>query len=220
MRSKKRRRAIALLSGGLDSTLAAKLVIDQGIAVEAISFLSPFSTCSSREDCAAVSAASRLGARLKLVDLEDEYFETVKNPKHGYGKNLNPCIDCKIFMLKKAREYAEVVQADFIVTGEVLDQRPMSQHLKALNLIEREAGLEGKLLRPLSARLLPETEAEKKGWVNRNLLLDFRGRARRRQMDLAEALGIVDYPSPAGGCLLTEPLFCARLKDLLEHGEP
>jgi len=217
--SKKRRIAVALLSGGLDSTLAAKLMIDQGVAVEAISFLSPFSSGGSREDCAAVRAASKLGVRLKLVDLEDDYFEVVKNPKYGYGKNLNPCIDCKIFMLKKAKEYADVVQADFFVTGEVLGQRPMSQYLKALNLIEQEAGLEGKLLRPLSARLLPETEAERKGWVKRKLLLDLRGRGRRRQMDLAEVLGIVGYPSPAGGCLLTEPLFCVRLKDLLEHGE-
>ncbi len=219
MRSKKRRKAVALLSGGLDSTLAVKLIMDQGITVEAISFLFPFSTCDGREDCPAVGAASRLGVRLKLVDLGDEYFELVKNPKYGYGKNLNPCIDCKIFMLKKAKEYAEEVQADFILTGEVLDQRPMSQHMRALTLIEREADLEGKLLRPLSAKLLPETEAEKKGWVERKLLLSLRGRARRKQMDLAETLGIVGYPSPAGGCLLTDPLFCVRLKDLLEYGE-
>lgn len=219
MSPKKRRKALALLSGGLDSTLAVKLMLDQGIRVEAISFVSPFCTCRNDGSCAAAGAASRLGVKLKLVSLEEDYLEVIRNPKYGYGKNMNPCVDCRIFMLKKAREYADEIGADFIITGEVLGQRPKSQHLNALTLIEREAGLEGRLLRPLSAKLLAETEVEKRGLVKRELLLDIHGRSRRRQIDLAEALGIVDYPCPAGGCLLTDPIFCARLKDLIKHEE-
>jgi len=215
--SKKRRKALALLSGGLDSTLAIKLIMDQGVLVEAISFISPFCTCGDGDSCAAVKAASRLGVKLKLVNLGEDYLEVVKNPRFGYGKNLNPCIDCRIFMLKKAKKYAEEIQADFIFTGEVLDQRPKSQRLRTLALIEREAGLEGKLLRPLSAKLLPETEAERKGWVDRSLLLGLRGRSRRKQMALAETLEIGDYPCPAGGCLLTDPIFCEKLRDLLKY---
>lgn len=217
MSPKKRRKTLALLSGGLDSSLAVKMIMDQGILVEAISFISPFHPCGDADSCAAFSAASALGVKLKLISLGEEYFEVVRNPRYGYGKNLNPCIDCRVFMLRKAKEYADEIHADFIITGEVLDQRPKSQHLKALVLIEREAGLEGRLLRPLSARLLPETEVERKGWVKRDLLLDLQGRTRRRQIDLAESLGIKGYPSPAGGCLLTEQVFCSRLKDLLEY---
>lgn len=219
MSSKKRRKALALLSGGLDSTLAIKLMLDQGVMVEAISFVSPFCTCGDGSSCAAVGAASRLGVKLKLVSLGEEYLEVVKNPKYGYGKNMNPCVDCRIFMLKKAREYADETGADFLITGEVLGQRPKSQHLNAMTLIEREAGLQGKLLRPLSAKLLAETEVEQRSWVERDLLLDIQGRSRRRQMDLAEALGVIDYPCPAGGCLLTDPIFCTRLKDLITHEE-
>jgi tRNA U34 2-thiouridine synthase MnmA/TrmU len=216
---KKRRKALALLSGGLDSTLAIKLMLDQGVMVEAISFVSPFCTCSDGSGCAAVGAASRLGVKLKLVSLGEEYLEVVKNPKYGYGKNMNPCVDCRIFMLKKARKYADETGADFLITGEVLGQRPKSQHLNAMTLIEREAGLQGKLLRPLSAKLLAETEVEQRSWVERELLLDIQGRSRRRQIDLAEALGVIDYPCPAGGCLLTDPIFCTRLKDLITHEE-
>ncbi|UCD73213.1 MAG: hypothetical protein JSW01_00800 [Candidatus Bathyarchaeota archaeon] len=219
MSPKKRRKALALLSGGLDSTLAIKLMLDQGIMVEAISFVSPFCTYGNGGSCAAAVAASRLGVKLRLVSLGEEYLEVVKNPKYGYGKNMNPCIDCRIFMLKKAREYADEIGADFIVTGEVLGQRPKSQHLNALTLIERESGLRGRLLRPLSAKLLAETEVEQRGLVKRELLLDIHGRSRRRQMDLAETLGIVDYPCPAGGCLLTDPIFCTKLKDLIKHEE-
>jgi len=193
------------------------LILDQGVLVKAISFISPFCPCGNGDGCAADSAASRLGIGLKIMNLGEEYLEVVKNPRYGYGKNLNPCIDCRIFMLRKAKEYADEIHADFIITGEVLGQRPMSQHLKALVLIEREAGLEGRLLRPLSARLLPETEAERKGWVKRDLLFELQGRTRRRQIDLAESLGIQDYPSPAGGCLLTDQVFCLRLKDFLEY---
>ncbi len=214
---KKRRKALALLSGGLDSSLAAKMVMDQGVLVEAITLISPFYSCGDVDGCAAAIVASVLGIKLTPLNLGEEYFEVIRNPRYGYGKNLNPCIDCRIFMLKKAREFADEIQADFLVTGEVLDQRPKSQHLKALTLIERESDLEGRLLRPLSAKLLPETEAERKGWVKRDLLLDLRGRTRRKQMDLAKALGIENYLSPAGGCLLTDPVFCVKLKDLLEH---
>jgi len=214
--SKRKRKALALLSGGLDSTLAAKLIMDQGILVEGIGFITPFSHCLEGKSCAAAKVASRLGLRLRIVDVGEKYFRLVENPLHGYGKHLNPCIDCRIFQLSKAKEYAAEIHADFIITGEVLDQRPMSQHLKALTLIERETCLEGRILRPLSARLLPETDAEQKGWVDGKSLLDIHGRSRRRQMELAKSLGVTDYPSPAGGCLLTDPIFSARLKDLIE----
>ncbi|MGC8849827.1 MAG: hypothetical protein ACP5QI_05070, partial [Candidatus Bathyarchaeia archaeon] len=162
-------------------------------------------------------AAGRYGIPLKIVYLKGDYLRMVRKPRYGYGSALNPCIDCRILMLKKAKRYAREIDAKFIVTGEVLDQRPMSQRLETLKLIEREAGLEGKILRPLSAKLLPETEAERKGWIDRRKLLDIKGRSRKRQMELAAKLGIRDYPSPAGGCLLTHREYAAKLKDLFQH---
>jgi tRNA U34 2-thiouridine synthase MnmA/TrmU len=154
---------------------------------------------------------------LKVVNVGDEYLKMVRKPKHGYGRNMNPCIDCKIFMLKKAKKYAKEIGASFIFTGEVLNERPMSQHSKAMKIIEEEAGLKGKLLRPLSAKLLPETVIEKKGLVKREKLLDIRGRSRKPQIKLAGGFNIKDYPSPAGGCLLTCKEYADKLRDLLKH---
>jgi len=209
-------KALALLSGGLDSILAIKIILDQGVDVEAINFVTPFGTCKKCENSAA-EAAKKLGIPLKTVILGKDYLRIVRKPKYGYGKNMNPCIDCRILMLKKAKKYAKEIGAQFIFTGEVLDERPMSQHMKALKMIEEEAGLKGKLLRPLSAKLLPETEAEKKGFVDRNGLLDIRGRSRKRQIALAKEFGITDYEWPAGGCLLTYKEFSAKLRDLFTH---
>ena len=152
-------KALGLLSGGLDSTIAVKLIIEQGIDVEAINFVTPFCLCRIG-GCGATEAAKTFNIHLKHVSAGTDYLRIVRKPRFGYGKNLNPCVDCRIFMLKKAKKYAKQIGAKFIFTGEVLGQRPMSQHKGALDLIEREAGLEGKILRPLSAKLLPETEAE------------------------------------------------------------
>jgi len=212
----KKTKALALLSGGLDSTLAVKLVLNQGIDVEAINFVSPFCLCG-KGGCGAAEAARRFNIPLKTMSVGEDYLRVIRKPKFGYGKNMNPCIDCRIFMLKKAKKYAKETGAAFIFTGEVLDQRPMSQHKKTLDLIEEEAGLKGKILRPLSAKLLQETELEKKGLVNRERLLDIEGRSRRKQIELAEKLGIRDYPCPAGGCLLTYREFADKMRDLFEH---
>lgn len=217
------KKTIALISGGLDSSLAAKLIREQGIEIIALNFKTPFCLCDrkNKNSCAghALKVANGLGIEFKVVYVTDEFFAILKNPKHGYGKNLNPCIDCRILMFKKAKEFMQEVGASFIITGEVLGQRPMSQHKIALKIIERESELEGLVLRPLSAKLLPETIPEKKGWVDRNKLLNFSGRTRRPQIALAETLDIRDYPCSAGGCLLTDPQFAKRMKDLLNHGE-
>lgn len=212
-------KAIALLSGGLDSTLAAKVVIEQGIELEALNFMTVFCTRTTRgATClASQKAVDTLGIPLRVFSASEEYFEVVKYPKYGYGKNMNPCIDCRIFMLKKAKAYMEELEATFIVTGEVLGQRPMSQRKDAMRLIEKEAGLEGLILRPLSANVLPITIPEKEGWVDRGKLLNFQGRSRKPQIELAEHYGIHDYPCPAGGCLLTDPGFAKRLRDLMLH---
>ena len=208
--------ALALLSGGLDSTLAAKLILNQGIDVAAVNFVTPFCLRKNGESEAA-EAAKQLGVPLKVVNVGDEYLKMVRKPKHGYGRNMNPCIDCRIFILKEAKKYAKEIGAAFIFTGEVLDERPMSQHSKAMKIIEEEAGLKGKLLRPLSAKLLPETVMEKKGLVNREKLLDIRGRSRKPQIKLAEEFNIKDYPCPAGGCLLTYREYANKLRDLFKH---
>jgi tRNA U34 2-thiouridine synthase MnmA/TrmU len=212
-------KAIALLSGGLDSTLAAKVIMEQGVELEALNFMTVFCTCTNRgATClASQKAVETLGIPLRVFNVSKEYLSVVKHPKHGYGRNMNPCIDCRIFMLKKTKAYMEGSGAVFIVTGEVLGQRPMSQRRDAMNLIEREAGLEGFILRPLSAKVLPMTIPEKKGWVDRLKLLNIQGRSRKPQIGLAEHYGIHDYPCPAGGCLLTDPGFAKRMKDLMSH---
>jgi tRNA-specific 2-thiouridylase len=209
-------KALALLSGGLDSTLATELILKQGIDVVAVNFASPFCLCK-KGGCGATEAAKQLGVPLKVVNVGDEYLKMVRKPKHGYGRNMNPCIDCRIFMVKKAKKFAKEIGASFIFTGEVLDERPMSQHFKAMKIIEEEAGLKGKILRPLSARLLPETVIEKKGLVNRKKLLDIHGRSRKSQIKLAEEYNIKDYPCPAAGCLLTYKEYANKLRDLFEH---
>jgi hypothetical protein len=153
------------------------------------------------------------GVPARVLDLVDDYFDVLLHPRHGYGANVNPCIDCHLFMIRKAKEVMEREGARFVFTGEVLGQRPMSQNYKALELIDRESGLGGLLVRPLSARLLPETLAEKNGWIARDGLLDIQGRSRRRQMELAAGLGVKGYASPAGGCMLTDEHYAARFKD-------
>lgn len=212
-------KAIVSLSGGLDSTLAAKVILEQGIELEAVNFLTVFCNCTHRGNTclASKSAADKLGIELKVFEVSEEYFEIVKNPKHGYGSNMNPCLDCRIFMFKKAGEYMRKRGASFLVTGEVLGQRPMSQRREAMRLIDRESGLEGLILRPLSARLFEPTIPEKTGLVDRDKLLAVEGRSRKPQMQLARELDINNYPCPAGGCLLTDPGFANRMRDLIKY---
>ncbi len=215
-------KTVALFSGGLDSQLAVKLMLQQGVDVECLTLHSVFHqhTPDEPDRHPAVAAAKRLGVPLKTLDINGEMLEIIKHPRHGRGKNMNPCIDCRILMLKEACELMRETSADFIVTGEVLGQRPMSQRAEAMCQTDREAGLEGCVLRPLSAKLLEPTIPEKQGLVDREKLYAIKGRSRREQMALAEALGVTDYPTPAGGCLLTDPGFSHRLRELLEHGEP
>ena len=212
-------KALALLSGGLDSSLAIKVVLRQGIDIIAVNFTTPFCLDNKKDICnyEARRASEELGIELKEIALSWEYIEVVKNPKHGYGKNLNPCIDCRILMFRYAKKLMPELGASFVITGEVLGQRPMSQHKRALELIEREGGLEGLVLRPLSAKLLPISIPEKEGWVKRERLLGISGRSRKPQMAKALDYEIGDYPSPAGGCLLTDFRFSQRLKDLLHN---
>ena len=212
-----RTKALSLLSGGLDSILATRLILSQGIDVEAINFTNLFCSCKEEGKCEATEAAKQLGVPLKVVSVGNDYLRIVRKPKHGYGRNMNPCVDCKIFMLKKTKKYAKEIGAAFIFTGEVLGERPMSQHFKALKIIDEESGLKGRLLRPLSAKLLPETVVERKGLVKRDKLLGIRGRSRKPQIKLAKEFNITYYPSPAGGCLLTCKEFANRLRDLFRH---
>ncbi len=212
----KKVKALALLSGGLDSTLAAKLILSQGIDVVGVNFVTPFCLCKKGKSEAA-EAAEQIGVPLRVINVGGEYLRMVRKPKYGYGRNINPCIDCRIFILKKAKKYAKEIGASFVFTGEVLDERPMSQHLRAMKIVEEEASLKGKILRPLSAKLLPETFMEKKGLVDREQLLSIRGRSRKPQIKLAEKFNIKDYPSPAGGCLLTCKEYAGKLRDLFKH---
>jgi tRNA-specific 2-thiouridylase len=270
-------RAVALFSGGLDSTLAILTVIKQGVEVNALKFQTPFDCDTSHtnlhsyvshsptppikgwehtptpcltdgrrvllrgdlpsslvgevyQPLAAPKAtrgkgegyhiflnADKFGFKVKLIDLSDRFIEIVKNPKFGYGKNMNPCLDCRILMLKEAKAFMNMIGADFIVTGEVLGQRPMSQRRDVLNLVDREAGVIDYVLRPLSAKLLKVTIPDAEGIVDREMLYGFSGRSRKSQIGLAKDFGLTDYPAPAGGCLLTEPNYAHRLKDLLVH---
>ncbi len=214
------RKALALLSGGLDSTLAVKVMLEQGIQVEALNFTSPFCTCTGKNagcKSEAIRVAEELDIPIKVMNKGLEYLEIVRKPKHGYGKGMNPCIDCRIFLLRKAKEYMAECGADFVITGEVLGQRPMSQRRDTLRLIERESGLEGLLLRPLSARHFAPTIPEQEGWVDRTRLPAIQGRSRKEQMQMAEELDIRNYPCPAGGCLLTELSFISKIKDVFDH---
>lgn len=211
---RRRPKALALLSGGLDSMLAVRLLLDEEIDVEAVNFATPFCLCNR---CSLRGFAEKLNIKVHRVFLGEEFLKIVMDPPHGYGSQMNPCIDCRILMFKKAKELAEKIGADFIVTGEVLNERPFSQRREAMLHIERETGLEGKVLRPLSAKLLPESEPERRGLINRDRLLSIKGRRRLPQMQLARKLGIRDYPCPAGGCLLTDPRFAERLREHLKH---
>jgi len=222
----KARKAIALLSGGLDSLLAIAVVKAQGVEVEALHFHTGFSTAERRRRLGQGGAAygdairrsgARLGVPVHIVDVSQELLKVVLHPRYGYGANVNPCLDCHLFMLRKARQYMTAQGADFVITGEVLGQRPMSQHRQALRLLERESELEGLLLRPLSAKLLPPTIPEERGWVDRDRLYAFQGRSRKPQMRLAEEMGLMEYPQPAGGCLLTDENYARRFRDLVAH---
>ena len=196
-----RTKVIALLSGGLDSILALRMMMDQGLDIVALNLKTPFCTCDSQGKCHSALTAERFGISLKRVFGAEDYLEIVRSPRHGYGKNMNPCIDCRIYLLRMAKQVMEQEGAEFVFTGEVLGERPMSQRRDAMNLIERESGLTGRLLRPLCAKLMEPTLAEMEGKVDRGKLLDIRGRSRKPQLALARHYGIDEFPSPAGGCL-------------------
>ncbi|MBN1693955.1 hypothetical protein JW879_00960 [candidate division WOR-3 bacterium] len=212
-------KAVVLFSGGLDSILAVKLIQNQGIDVIAFHFVLPFNYIEDEKQIKAVQTAHKLNIPIEIFRGGTDYIEIVKNPKHGYGKNMNPCLDCKIFMMKKAHNFMKEIGASFLVSGEVLGQRPMSQRKKAMELIEKEAEVYGLLLRPLSAKLLPPTMPEEKEWVKRESFFAFEGKSRKPQIQKAKELGIKDFPSPAGGCCLADLGFSIRLSDAFEHNE-
>jgi tRNA U34 2-thiouridine synthase MnmA/TrmU len=194
--------------------LAASLIRAQGIDVLALFFETPFFTSQRAE-----KSAKAIDIPFKVINITERHLKVVKNPKHGHGGNMNPCIDCHALMFRIAGEMLEQEKAGFIVTGEVLGQRPMSQNRTSLNIVASESGYGDLILRPLSAKCLPPTTPEEKGWVKRELLMDFQGRTRKPQMEMARELNIKDFPTPAGGCLLTEKGFSRRLKDLLTFQE-
>jgi len=220
------RKAIALISGGLDSMLATKAMLDQGIRVEGINFFTGFCVeghthAIRRQDDAkpkrnnALWVAEQLGIKLHIVDVIEEYKDVVLNPKHGYGANLNPCLDCKIFMVHKALEWIDANGFDFIITGEVVGQRPMSQRKDTMPVVARESGAEDRLVRPLCAQKLPATLPEREGWIDRERMFAFSGRSRKPQMALAKQYGFVEYAQPAGGCcFLTDEQYANKLADL------
>ena len=215
-------KALALLSGGLDSTLAIRVMQEQGIEVSALNFMTPFCNCTNKsKGCKseAKRVADELKIPIKIMNKGKEYLEIVKNPKFGYGKNMNPCVDCRIFMHKLAKEYMEEIGASFIITGEVLGQRPMSQRRDTINIIDRESGLKGLVLRPLSAKLFDPTIPEKEGIVDREKLLQITGRSRKKQMAMAEEYNMKGYQCPAGGCLLTDIGFSKKIKDIFAHSD-
>ncbi|MCP4633693.1 MAG: hypothetical protein GY855_12260 [candidate division Zixibacteria bacterium] len=211
-------KAVSLYSGGLDSVLSAVIIASMGIDVTALVFSTPF--CNMTNTGVPVDNYNPIftkhDIKLKNVVYKKEYIDKViKNPKHGFGSQANPCIDCHEFFFIKAFEYLNEIDGEFLITGEVVGQRPMSQMKQTLAMIDKETGLKGKILRPLSARLLPETDAEKDGMVDRSKLYAISGRGRKEQIALAKEYGITDYPEPAGGCLLTDPGIAARLKELI-----
>ena len=216
-----KKKVVALLSGGLDSQLAVRMMKKQGFEVSAVAIKTPFCDFDCGRGCGFEirERADDLGVNLKTVYLGDEYIEMLKNPKHGFGAGMNPCIDCRAMMFKAAKEHMEEIGADFIISGEVVGQRPMSQHRPALKIIEKDSGLEGKIVRPLSAALLPATDPEKDGLIKREDLGMIRGRSRKPQLQMAKEFGIENPPNAGGGCLLTDPAFGLRAKDLFSHTE-
>jgi len=212
------RKAVALISGGLDSVLAAKIIMEQGFDVVGLYFTSPFSKSYGNEkETHAAHVSKAIGIDLRVIDMGQDYIDLVRKPVHGYGKNINPCIDCKIFMLWRAKAVMQELYSPFVVTGEVLGQRPMSQRRDTFHVIERDADMCGMILRPLSATLLPPTKAEQDGLIRRETLLGISGRSRTVQMQLAERYGIRGYSTPAGGCLLTDKNFSEKLRDLFSE---
>ncbi len=234
--SRARVKALGLISGGLDSTLAARILTEQGVEVEGVHFSTGFCKVDHRRALGrpadlerpervrneALRAGADLALPVEVVDVLEEYLEeVVLHPRHGYGSAMNPCIDCRIFMLKKAKDLARERGADVVFTGEVVGQRPMSQHHAALSIIEEESGLRGTLLRPLSAAHLPPTEAEEDGRIDRTRLGAAHGRARGVQIEMAKRFGIEEFPTPSGGCcFLADKNFAMRLRDLLSHRDP
>ncbi|MFC1582641.1 hypothetical protein ACFL4W_03775 [Planctomycetota bacterium] len=218
-------KALSLFSGGLDSLLAYEMIKRQGIEVQALWFDNCFLSAHVRmiragqgPEWLAVQFKEKYGVDVTVLSICDEFMDIMRDPPFGFGKHLNPCIDCKIAMLKKAKSYMAETGAEFLITGEVLGQRPMSQNRNSLNNIERTAGVNGLLLRPLCARNLEPTEPELKGIVDRDKLGDFKGRGRKPQLALAKEYGVRFIPQPAGGCLLTDSRFSERLKDFMAHG--
>ncbi len=207
-------KGLSLLSGGLDSMLAISVLRAQGIHVEGIVFSSPFFTTEAAE-----RAAKMLGVKLHIVDFTGDILTLIHHPPHGFGGALNPCIDCHATMIRRAGELMQREGFDFVATGEVLNQRPMSQNRRSLETVAKDSGIPGRLLRPLSAKLLPPTRPEEEGLVDREQLLALEGRNRKPQIALAQSFGYTAWPSPAGGCLLTEKGFCNKLKDLLDHNQ-
>ena len=216
---KEKKKVVALLSGGLDSQLAVRMMQEQGFDVSAVAIKTPFCDFDCGRGCGFEirERADDLNVNLKTVYLGDEYIEMLKNPKHGIGAGFNPCVDCRTMMFDAAKKHMEEIGAEFIISGEVLGQRPMSQHAPALRTIENESDLVGKIVRPLSAALLPETDPEKDGLIKRENLGMIRGRTRRGQLDMAKKYGIENPPNAGGGCLLTEPHFGIKAKDLFSH---
>ena len=219
--NKEKKKIVALLSGGLDSTLAIKTMQKQGFEVSAVAIKTPFCDFDCGRGCGFEirERADNLGVDLKTVYLGDEYIEMLKHPKHGFGSGMNPCIDCRAMMFEAGKKRMEEIGADFIISGEVLGQRPMSQFAPALKKIEKLSNLEGKIVRPLSAALLPATDPEKNGLIKRKDLGMIRGRSRKEQLRMAKEFGIEDPPNAGGGCLLTDPAFSLRAKDLFKHIE-
>jgi tRNA-specific 2-thiouridylase len=216
--SGRRVRALCLLSGGLDSALAAKLILEQGIGLRGVHFVIPFGRRRrSGPDTPINRVSDSLGIQCDVVRLGEDFLEVVRNPRHGYGANVNPCIDCRIHMLRKAGELMRRWEMEFVVTGEVLGQRPMSQRLDTIRRIEKESGLEGRIVRPLSARLLAASEPENAGLVDRTGFLDIRGRSRKDLLRLADEKGVRGFSSPGGGCPLTDPCYARRVRDLLQY---
>ncbi len=211
---------LVLFSGGLDSIIACKLLQEQGLGVTALMFITPFFGYKhkGREAKKQERIRADYGIEARIIDISDEYLKMVANPPHGYGRYMNPCVDCKILMVKKALELLDTFHASFVASGEVLGQRPMSQRRDTLQVIEKESGAKGMLLRPLSALYLPETLPERQGLVDRSRLLGLSGRGRKAQMALAASFDIKDYPTPAGGCVLADPILSERFKRIFAFG--